>query len=316
MGADRLVSILLMLQRRGQVTATMVATELEVSERTARRDLDALGRAGIPIYSVQGRGGGWRLAGGGKTDLSGFSAEEARALFLLAGPRAATPQVKAALRKLMRALPEPLRERAEAASAAVVVDATQWDRRNASPRTPPHLDDVQHAVIDGEQIRLGYSARDGTSTDRVVHPLGVVAKGSTWYLIAHTATGMRTFRVDRVTSVEPTGAKVVKPDGFDLAETWRETVDRVDRMRAPIAVVATADATALGLLRMVFGNRLAVGGDGDVVSGRVEVQLRGHTIRSLAAEVAGFGALVEILEPVELRAALAEIGRELIAGYG
>src|SRR4051794_41945380 len=108
-----------MLQARGQVTAAEVAEELEVSERTARRDLDALGVAGLPVYSRQGRNGGWQLAGGGRTDLSGLTAAEARALFLVAGPSsAATPEVKAALRKLVRALPEPLRDAAEAAAAA------------------------------------------------------------------------------------------------------------------------------------------------------------------------------------------------------
>ena len=315
MGSDRLVSILLMLQQHGQVTTAMVAAELEVSERTARRDLDALGRAGIPIYSMQGRGGGWRLAGGGKTDLSGFNAEEARALFLLAGPHATTPEVKAAFRKLLRALPEPLRERAEAASNAIVVDAVPWDRRGDGTRTPPFLDDVQRAVVDGEQIRLGYSARDGTSTDRVVHPLGIVAKGSVWYLIADTAAGMRTFRVDRVSAVEPTGEMAVKPEGFDLAQTWREAADRIDEMRTPITVTATAEVAALGSLRMIFGRRLAVGGSSAKGNDRVDVQIRGHNLRSLAAEIAGFGATVEVMEPTELRIALAAIGRELIAAY-
>ena len=117
MRADRLIAILLMLQQRGQVTAGEVAAELEVSERTARRDLDALGVAGVPIYSSQGRGGGWRLAGGGRTDLSGLTAAESRALFLAAGPSSsASPQLQAALRKLVRALPEPFRIHAETAS--------------------------------------------------------------------------------------------------------------------------------------------------------------------------------------------------------
>src|SRR4051812_29240842 len=117
MRADRLVAILLMLQARGQVTAGEVAAELEISERTARRDLDALGMAGLPVYSQQGRNGGWRLAGGGRTDLSGLTAQEAQALFLVAGPSSsATPEVRAALRKLTRALPEPMRPQAEAAS--------------------------------------------------------------------------------------------------------------------------------------------------------------------------------------------------------
>ena len=170
MRADRLVAILLLLQSRGQVTAAEVAEELEVSERTARRDLEALGMAGIPIYSQQGRNGGWRLAGGGRTDLSCLTASEARALFLVAGPSStATPQVKAALRKLVRALPEPLRSGAEAAATAVVVDPSGWDGV-AHPRpTPPLLDAVQRAVVDGERVTLGYIARNQEQSTRVVH---------------------------------------------------------------------------------------------------------------------------------------------------
>src|SRR3954462_5786420 len=143
--ADRLVAILLMLQSRGQVTAAEVAAELEISERTARRDLDALGMAGLPVFSQQGKGGGWKLAGGGRTDLSGLTADEARALFLVAGPSSsATPQVKAALRKLVRALPEPFRDDTEAASGAVVFDPCTWDSQPTpgagTRQTPPHLE--------------------------------------------------------------------------------------------------------------------------------------------------------------------------------
>jgi len=122
--ADRLVALLLLLQARGTVTAAEVAEELEVSERTARRDLDALAMAGVPVYSKRGRNGGWQLVGGAKTDLTGLTADETRALFLVAGPSSATPEVRAALRKLVRALPEPFRASAEAASQAVAKDSS------------------------------------------------------------------------------------------------------------------------------------------------------------------------------------------------
>jgi predicted DNA-binding transcriptional regulator YafY len=124
--ADRLVATLLLLQARGRVTAAEVGDELEVSVRTARRDLEALAMAGIPVYSQTGRGGGWSLVGGARTDLSGLTAAEARALFLVAGPSAAvTREAKAALRKLVRALPETFRDEAEKAAAAVVLDAAR-----------------------------------------------------------------------------------------------------------------------------------------------------------------------------------------------
>ena len=240
--ADRLVAILLMLQSRGQVTAAEVAEELEISERTARRDLEALGMAGLPIYSRQGRNGGWRLAGGGRTDLSGLNAAEARALFLVAGPASsATPELRAALRKLVRALPESFRTAAEAATTSVLVDPPGWDQQ-APRRTPIHLEAVQQAVVDGEQIVLGYVARDRTATTRVVHPLGLAAKGAVWYLVGDTEAGLRTFRVDRMTSVEPNGQPVSRPDGFDLHQAWKLITEEVESKRTPIIATALRDA--------------------------------------------------------------------------
>lgn len=314
MRADRLVAILLMLQTRGQVTAAEVARELEVSERTARRDLDALGVAGVPIYSRQGRNGGWQLAGGGRTDLSGLTAAEARALFLVAGPSSsATPEVRAALRKLVRALPEPFRAGAEAASSAVHVDPAGWGQATPARRTPEHLDEVQRAVIDGEQLRIGYVARDRSATTRVVHPLGVAAKGSTWYLVAETDAGQRTFRVDRITSVEPTGEPVVRPPGFDLAEAWRAITDEVEQKRLPAVARARVDPRYVGYVRGMLGTHVRIGHTAD--DGRVEVELRGHSIFSLAAQVAGFGSHLEVLDPPELRQRLGEIGADLTAAY-
>src|SRR5947209_18397344 len=131
MRADRLVATLLLLQSRKRVTAADVAAELEVSVRTARRDLEALSAAGIPVFPQPGRGGGWELVGGARTDLSGLTADEARTLFMVAGPEAAaTPELKAALRKLVLALPEPLRASAEKAATAVVIDASGWGNRS------------------------------------------------------------------------------------------------------------------------------------------------------------------------------------------
>ena len=314
MRADRLVATLLLLQSRGQVTAAEVAEELEVSERTARRDLEALGLAGLPIYSVQGRNGGWRLAGGGRTDLSGLSQAEARALFLVAGPSSsATPEVRAALRKLVRALPEGFRTQAEAASAALVVDPRSWDQSPGGWPAPPHLDALQAAVIDGVQVDLSYVARDGAATARRVHPLGLASKGSTWYLVAGTDAGQRTFRVDRVAGVTPTDEPVVRPPGFDVAAAWGEVTDAVDELRLPLRVQALVAADVVVLLRQMFGRRVRIGPAGD--DGRVEVEVRGHHVASVAGELAGLGRRVEVLGPPEVRDRLREIGAELVASY-
>ena len=314
MRADRLVAILLMLQAKGHVTASDVAVELEISERTARRDLDALGMAGVPVYSQQGRGGGWRLAGGGRTDLSGLTSAEARALFLVAGPASATPEVRAALRKLARALPEGFRDHAAAAAAATVVDARSWGARVRQPTTPLHLDALQQAVIEGEQVELGYVARDRATTTRIVHPLGLAAKGPTWYLVADTETGLRTFRVDRVTSVSPTGENVVRSADFDLKTAWALITDRVEQLRAPATAILAAAPQAIGILRMLLGSRLSVGPSDE--TGRVTAEVRGYSARSLAGEIAGLGKLIEVSEPTEVRTELALIARDLQAIYG
>lgn len=315
MRADRLLALLLLLQQREQVTAAEVALELEVSERTARRDLDALAVAGVPVYSMQGRRGGWRLLGGARTDLSGLTASEARALFLVAGPAStATPAVKAALRKLVRALPEPFREQAEAAATSVVVDPRHWGSSQVEHRPPRFLDDLQEAVIRGVQVRLGYVDRRGSETERTVHPLGLVAKGPTWYLVSDTDAGRRTFRIDRVSSLELTDDPALRPEGFDLAESWREIADEVDRTRTPLEAQAVCAPDGIGLLRMILGGRLEVGGA--TPDGRIDVVIRGHDEYALAGELAGLAEWLEITGPQGVRDHLASIGSALVERYG
>ena len=312
MRADRLVATLLFLQARGRVTAREVADELEVSMRTARRDLEALSIAGIPVYSQPGRGGGWSLVGGARTDLSGLTAAEARTLFLVAGPSSAvTPEAKAARRKLVQALPETFRAEAEKAASAIVLDPAHWGGR--APAPPPHLDVLQQAVVQGVQVRLAYTDRGGAPSERTVHPLGLVSKGTVWYLVADTDAGLRTFRVWRVTSVELTDEPARRPPGFDLADAWQEVVDAVDRRRTMERVRAVAEPSTVGMLRGHFGTRLTVGGAGD--DGRVAVEIGFGSLDRAAIELAGYGAGLEVVDPPSVRLDLAAIGRHLAERY-
>jgi predicted DNA-binding transcriptional regulator YafY len=309
--ADRLVAALLFLQAKGRITAAELAEELEISERTARRDLEGLSLAGIPVYSQPGRGGGWELIGGARTDLSGLTADEARALFLIAGPSGATPQVRAALRKLVQALPATFRDHAEAAASAVVLDPAGWDHTVAAE--PDHLNALQRAVIEGVRVELDYRGRDGRTSSRTVDPLGLVVKNNTWYLVAETAAGQRTFRVSRVRSLRLTAEPTERPDDFDLAQAWSSIVTTVDAQRAPIRVLVRAEPTIVDVLRYMFGNRV---GDGvERPDGRVEVELRAQSELMVARQLAGFSDGLEVVGPEAVRAHLAAIGRGLVRAH-
>ena len=315
MRADRLVAILMLLQTRTQVTAAEVAEELEISERTARRDLEALGTAGLPVYSRQGRNGGWQLLGGARTDLSGLTAAQARALFLVAGPSSsATPEIKAALRKLMRALPESFRTDAESAASALVVDATSWGARPREPWTPPLLDDLQHCVIEGAQVLLGYETPRREPTTRLVHPLGLVTKATNWYLVADTEAGLRTFRVDRVTSVERTGDPVVRPDGFDLGATWKELSAGATQRWALVRAHGFASPGIVNMMRFVYGARIVIGAARES-DGWVEIEVSGPDDAALAVQLAGWAPDLRLDGPAGVLDRLAAIGAALVEAY-
>ena len=179
---------------------------------------------------------------------------------------------------------------------------------------PPFLDSVQQAVVEGRRVTLAYVAGHGRSSTRLVDPLGLAVKGSVWYLVAGTEDGMRTFRLDRITSSEMTDDPVERPPDFDLSEAWQSITKEVDEWRTPARARATVDPTGLSLLRFVFGKRLRIGPA--LENGRVEVELGSSSTRALAGEIAGFGRLVEVLEPEEIRTLLAEIGSELETLYG
>ncbi|MGP3919894.1 helix-turn-helix transcriptional regulator [Nonomuraea sp. 10N515B] len=312
MRADRLVAALLLLQARGRVTAAELAGELEISVATARRDLEALSAAGIPVYPQPGRGGGWQLIGGARTDLSGLTAAEARALFLLLGPAttAAAP-LTSALRKLMRALPATFRADAEAAARAVVSDSARWGE--VGRQLPALVEDLQGAVVGRRKVRLAYTSRGGGSTERLVDPLGLVDKDGVWYLLAGTESGRRTFRVDRVAGAEVTDLPAERPDDFDLSAEWERVVNEVERRRSLVSAVVLVHDRHVRVLRDQFGRHCEV--LGQEAGGRTCVRVAAPMALSIAEHLAGWGAQVEVVEPDQVRAELARIGAELVARY-
>lgn len=171
------MATLLLMQARGRVTAAEVASEFEVSVATSRRDFEALSAAGVPVYPQSGRGGGWSLVGGARTNLTGLNASEVKALFLLTGSAAfIDPGARSALRKLVQALPETFRVHAHAAAAAVTVDPTQWGEVDRD--RPEWVTELQNAVAASRKVLLAYENHDHQKTRRLVDPWGVISKNN------------------------------------------------------------------------------------------------------------------------------------------
>jgi predicted DNA-binding transcriptional regulator YafY len=304
--ATRLVSLLLLLQTRGQVTAAELAERLEVSVRTVHRDVESLGAAGVPVEAVRGPAGGYRLAGGYRTRLTGLTADEAEALFAAGIPGPAAGRGRggapaAARLKVLAALPSELQERATRASRLFHLDSRRWFR--AEDRVP-HLPAIASAVWSGCRVRLRY--REGRDVvQRTIDPLGLVLKGGAWYLVARRSAGMRVYRVSRVAAVRPLADPFERPPEFELAAFWDEWSRAFEEGLPRVEVVVRV---ADDVRRLLPGEpRLTE--DGSAV---VAFEHLGEAYRELLR----FGADVEVLEPPELRERVAETGRRVASMYG
>jgi predicted DNA-binding transcriptional regulator YafY len=321
--ADRLVAIVLLLQTHGQRTAGQLAEELETSERTIRRDLDALSGAGVPVYAQRGRGGGWALVGGHRIDLSGLTSAEARSLVLAAVGVPGQDDVDAALRKVLAALPAVLRDQVVAARARVHVDRSRWGPHHHGHvpgddrGTEGTLGRLRHALERGVQVDLCYARPGQEPSWRRVHPHGLVLKSGTWYLVGTSASGLRTYRVERVEGLQVTDEPATTPAGFDLRATWEATQRDFATLRpsAAVAVELLVEAAAWPRLSAGLGAWWALDDLGVGTDGRRRVQLRVPTEAHAAAELVGFGDSVEVRSPPEVRAHLATLGRRLVARY-
>lgn len=306
MRATRLVSLLLLLQTRGQLTAAEIAEKLEVSIRTVHRDVESLTAAGVPVEALRGPAGGYRLAGGYRTRLTGLTADEAEALFAagISGPAAELGlggELAAARLKLLAALPHELQERATRASRLFHLDTRGWFR--AEDRVP-HLPALAAAVWRGCRVRLRY--REGRRVvQRTIDPLGLVLKGGAWYLVARRSAGMRVYRVSRVASVRPLEDSFERPSEFELAAFWEQWSQNFEQTLPRVEVTVRVDEA----VRRFLPGEPRIEADGRTV---VAFQHLGDAYRELLR----FGSQVEVLEPAELRTRVAETGREVAALYG
>jgi predicted DNA-binding transcriptional regulator YafY len=321
--AERLVALLFTLQRRRSATAAELASELGVSERTMHRDLAALREAGVPLWTEQGRHGGFRLVDGWRSGLDGLTAREAVALFALGVPDALAglgldTAGSAARAKVSAGMPAELREHAALVAGRFHLDAPGWF---GSPDEPPALAAVVRAVWAQRRLSIAYRRRDKVA-DRELEPLGLVLKAGVWYLVARVVSddAVRTYRVSRILSAAAQDTTFDRPPDFDLARWWRSSSAAFEQVARPVRVRARLNRTAVRELRRVFGGEHLA--DTVVSLGTPDEQGWAEAELALEDGEIGLGQLValspgvEVLSPPELRAALAAIGAELAARNG
>jgi predicted DNA-binding transcriptional regulator YafY len=311
--SSRLISILLLLQTRGRLTAAQLAAELEVSVRTVYRDVEALSAAGVPLYGDAGHEGGYRLLDGYRTRLTGLTTEEAEALFLagIPGPAAELglgAVLAAAQLKVRAALPHELREHADRVSGRFHLDAPGW---YADADETPYLTAVADAVWNGRVLDIRYRRwREPTDVDRRLEPYGLVLKAGRWYVVA--GPGPRTYRVDQILELHTSEAEFTRPEGFDLAEYWTAYQrDFHERLHQAEVVVRIAPGTGLSGLA---GRAMAVNGLRDE-QGWTRATVPVESLEQAHDDFLRLGTAVEVLEPPELRARIAETVAELARRY-
>lgn len=321
MKSDRLLAILLLLRARSPLPAGELARRLEVSVRTVYRDVDALSAAGVPVYAERGRHGGIALLPGYRTDVSGLTADEARALFVLTERSAHSAlgldaALASALRKVMAALPAPHRPAAELTSRRILVDPERWMSR---PGPVVELDVLHTAVLADVRLRIRYRHSGETRLRTyTVDPYGLVAKAGVWYLVADRRRRPQLFRADRVASAAALDAAVQRRPGSELADVWAVLRKQVEDRPGPVVVTARVARDRLDMFRRILGPVLdpqPAPDEGATAEGRVRVRLRLPALGAVR-QLLQFGADVEVLDPPEARTELARAAAGVTALYG
>lgn len=307
MRAGRLVSIVLLLQAEGKLTSKQLAERLEVTERTVLRDMEELSSAGVPVYAERGPQGGWLLTQGYRSSLTGLHADELTALLLSSqgealGDLGQRQSLEAGLRKLLAATTDTARRNAELVRSKIHIDGAGWHAEKFGKVQHPLLPVVQEAVWEERELRIAYE-RDGAEYDRIIRPLGLVAKRNVWYVAALTAEDeTRTFRVSRLRTAELLPGGFRPPEGFNLAEYWERSLTefKVQLPRYPAVIRIKTN-----LLRQLKSERyvLSVQQEEDSTAGEgwTTARVEFETLESACQIMMSYGAGMEALEPSALR---------------
>ncbi len=319
MRADRLLSLMMLLQTRRQMTAEELANELEVSKRTIYRDIDALSVAGVPVYANGGPGGGYALLDSYRTTLTGLNENEIRALFMLTIPGpisdlGVSQQLKAAILKLTSSFTGDHHEHSNYLRQRLHLDAASWFQKD---ELVPHLKIVQEAAWQDRQLVLSYRRRNGTVSERTISPYGLVAKASIWYLVAATGKGMRVYRVSRIESVQMTQTHFARPQDFDLAKFWTDWVIGYKTSLPKYPVTLRIGPNLIPVLPYILGDdvrSLVEQVQPDSEGWRV-VDYTFERIEEAQTYILGMGASVDVIAPEELRASVLKLAADVVAHY-
>jgi predicted DNA-binding transcriptional regulator YafY len=319
MRASRLVTLLLLLQNRGRLTAAELARELEVSERTVHRDVEALSEAGVPIYAERGPHGGVQLVDGYRTRLTGMTADEAEALFLsgLPGPAAELglgTVMTAAQLKVLAALPGELRARASRLVERFFLDAAGWFHGS---EPVPHLSTLAQAVWDSRGVTIDYERGDVRVT-REIQPLGLVLKAGTWYVVALFEGEPRTYRVSRVAAATLHDESFERPESFDLAGFWAESSAAYEREIERLPVTVRVRPGHTGQLADFVGGRVVERAevlDEPDPEGWTRLRLRLDWPDEAPGRLLGMGGDLEVLDPPDVREKLVALASGAVARH-
>lgn len=320
MRADRLISLLMLLQSRGRMTARQLASELEVSERTIYRDIDALSASGIPVYGEAGPDGGFDLLDSYRTTLIGLKDGEARALFMLSVPPAfdvlgVSQDLKQAFRKITASLPGALRGDEEHVRQRFYLDSAWWHETDGPL---PLLKTIQQAVWEDRTLHLTRRTMVGIPIEQMVEPYALVAKAGIWYLVCSRQGAFRVYRVSSILDARLGPDHFRRSNTFHLETYWKEWCFEIEESHSAYTVKVRVSKDFIPYLPHYFGGsiRAAIEMAEPVdEKGRIDLSLSFESLEAARDRILGFGSGMEVLEPLALRCSIADIARQIVSVY-
>lgn len=309
MRADRLLSIIMLLQTQGKMTAAALAEELEVSRRTILRDVNALSFAGVPIYTEGGHGGGISLDEAYRTTLTGLHEAEVRTLFIASNAQLLSDiglgdAAESTLLKLNASLPVAHRLSVEHIRQRILIDPAWWWYDSSAP---PFWEQLQQAVYEDRHIAVTYERYDGSVVSRLLEPYSLVAKSSLWYLVARRDGDFRTYRVSRLHALTLHDSHFQRDPAFDLTTYWQQHLETFAETISEYTFTLQIPAGQMNFVHWLTPGRCEVIDDSGAW-----VTARFHLESQALARMLVFGTQAVVLDPPELRDAVVEAARKIV----